>query len=879
MESEKTKKPSRFFKWLIFRMKEYDSEYSASGDLLEYYNFTYQKDGGVKANLWCFKQMIISLPSYLKFFIIWRINMLKNYIKVAFRNIRKQKAYSFINISGLAIGLTCFIFIMLWIRDELNYDRYHERSDRIYRLTVNGLLMGNEFNMAVSTPKLAPTLLQDFPEVTDAVRFYRFWDDILVSYKDKKFVEKDFLYADKTVFDVFTFPFIKGDPKTALENPNTIVITESAAKKYFGDEEPVGKTLTLHNVNDFLVTGVIKDIPKNSHFRFDLLGSFVSHPYSRDQNWISNNCHSYIVLREGVSPSVIEAMFPEFILKYVGPQVKQALGMTVEEFYKNGGKFGYALQPLTDIHLKSDLQFELEANGDIKYIYIFSAVAFFVLLIACINFMNLSTARSYRRAKEVGIRKVVGSEKSQIRRQFLFESVLISVIAVIVAIIMIQLLIPLFNELSGKNLDMNFTKNAFLIPGLIAITLIVGFLSGSYPAFVLSSFKPVSVLKTGMKTGVKRSFLRKGMVILQFSISIFIIVGTFIVYEQLNFISNKKLGFNKDQVLVIKRGFALGGSWDAFKNELKLQPAVSSVSGSNTIPGEILGDGLFRKEGAENESFLLWRNVVDYDYLQTLQHELVTGRNFSKNITTDISAILINETAAEFLGWENPVGKRLFQVRSSNPERLYFTIIGVLKDFHFESIHRKIRPMFIRLLTEEPALVSCRLNSGNVSGTLSMIKEKWSKFTASEPFEYYFLDNNYDSLYRKEMLTGKLLTIFSILTVFISCLGLFGLAAFMADQRKKEFGIRKVLGSSVTGIISLMSREFLILVSFANLLGWPIAYYFMNNWLQNFAYHVQIKFLSFIGAGLLTLLIALLTVSFQAVRAAFANPVDSLRNE
>jgi putative ABC transport system permease protein len=551
--------------------------------------------------------------------------------------------------------------------------------------------------------------------------------------------------------------------------------------------------------------------------------------------------------------------------------------MTIEEFYRGGGEFGYKLQPLTDIHLRSDLQFELEANGDIKYVYIFSTVAFFVLLIACINFMNLSTARSYRRAKEVGIRKVVGSEKSQIIRQFLFESVLVSLIAVIISIIMVKILLPLFNELSGKNLDINFVKSNLMIPGLIIITLIVGFLSGSYPAFVLSSFKPVSVLKTGITSGMTRSFLRKGLVVIQFSISIFIIVGTFIIYDQLSYISNRKLGFNKEQVLVIKRGYALEDALEAFKSELKLQPAVLAVSGSNTLPGEILGDGLFRKEGAEDETFSLWRNVVDHDYIQTLQHEIVRGRNFSKNITTDVSSLLINETAVEFLGWENPLGKQLLQRTPTSLDR--YTIIGVVKDFHYESVHRKIRPMFFKLTTDPTDLLSCRITSENVPGTITMVKKKWNKFTNSEPFEYYFLDNNYDKLYTKEMLSGKLLTILSALTIFISCLGLFGLATFFADHRKKEFGIRKVLGSSVTGIISLMSKEFLILVSIANVLGMPIAYYFMNKWLQNFAYHVQINYFSFIGAGLLTLIIALLTVSFQAVRAAVANPVDSLRNE
>lgn len=807
--------------------------------------------------------------------------MFKSYVKVAIRNLLKYKGTAFINIFGLSIGIACCVLISLFVLDELSYDRYHEKADRIYRVKVQGIVGTNEFNGAETCVPLADALVREFPEVTTAARLYRGGFPV-VRYGDKVFSEERFYWADNTVFDVFTIPFIKGDPKTALSKPNTIVITQTMAEKYFGEDDPMGKTLNTDNRVDYLITGVVKDVPRNSHFHYDFLASLLGTDAAKNMFWVSNNIYTYFVLKEGVSYKALEEKLKGLVVKYVGPHIQQAAGISLEQFLKSGGAYGYFLQPLTDIHLYSDVEFEWEPNSDIAYIYIFSLIALAILAIACINFMNLATARSTRRAREVGIRKTLGSFHTQLIRQFLAESMIMSFLAIVTGLILVEFLLPWFSGLTGKHLAIRYLGSYFTIPLLLGLVVFVGFAAGIYPAFFLASFKPVEVLKGTLKKMGKSSWLRSGLVIFQFTVSIILFIGTFVVHSQLDFIRNKKLGFDKERLVVIKKTDDIGTQIEPFKQELLKLPGVIHVSNTSTLPGKSFNSNAHKMAGTTGEeTHIIWSMRSDYDFDKTFRVKMAEGRFYSRDFQTDESAVVINEAAVKTLGLKKPIGKVLVEMGQTPDNSENYQIIGVLEDFHFESLHQKIRPMLINLYRKGQfgRYVSVRVGPGDIRETLVQLEKIWRKFAMNQAFEYDFFDREFARIYEAEERTGQIFAIFSILAICVACLGLFGLAAFTTEQRTKEIGIRKALGASVTGIVTMLSKEFTRWVLAANIIAWPVAYFIMRRWLRDFVYRTDIEIWMFILAAVLAFVIAYLTLSYQVLKSALANPVEALKYE
>ena len=820
--------------------------------------------------------------------------MLKNYLKIAFRNFLKQKSYSLINIAGLAIGLSCCFLILLFILDELSFDKHFENSDRIYRVAVSESIGDQEINTAETPSPLWETLVQEYPEVEHATRIQH-TPNMLVRYGEKVFNETQFLWVDSTFFDVFSIKLLYGDKKTALRHHHTVVMSESVASKYFDDlSEAIGKVVLYEDGTPYKVTGIVENPKPNSHFQYGMLCPLSSwewggyRPY-----WLNNFMYTYIVLQKNYPPDQLEAKFPAFVSKHVAPDIERTFNMSYDEFLTIGNKVKYFLQPLTDIHLYSNLSNELEPNSDVTYVYIFSLVALFILLIACINYMNLATARSIGRNKEIGIRKVMGSYRQQLIKQFLIESILISLFALAISVALVQLLLPYFNDIADKQIEVNYFGHWFILPVLCAITFIVGIIAGSYPAFFLSSFNPVTVLKGASPSGLtSRSKLRSSLVIFQFVISIFLISCTIIVYSQLQFIQNKRLGFSKENVVVIKRGWAVGQNpdgtlqetpsnkavIDAFKNDLLKYPQIISVAGTTSLPGKGYFNFIGVPEGGSQDEQLNFNYfLADYDFAKTLKLDLIEGRFFSRDMASDTLAVVINETAAKTLGYKKPVvGKRIGFY--GHPE-FHLNIIGVVRDFHYESLHRKVEPMIIGLQNLDRTYIAVRVQPNNIAGTIDVIKKTWERYIPYKPFEYFFFDEDYDHLYRAEQRTGKLFVVFSLLAIFIACLGLFGLASFTTELKTKEIGIRKVMGAPVSNIVARLSSEFTKWVLLANLIAWPVAYFFVKNWLQDFVYRIDLTVWPFLLSGLIALLIAVATVSYQSIKAALANPAESLRNE
>ena len=812
--------------------------------------------------------------------------MFKNYFKIAWRNLVKNKTFSFINIIGLASGLACFILIALYVADELSYDRFNEKADRIYRINSDIVFGGNKLHLAVASDPMGATLKKDYPQVEEFVRFFNSGGSKLVKKGNEFIRENNVTHADSTLFDVFTIPVISGDAKTALNEPNTVVISESAAKKYFGTADAVGKNIETDDNGSTLykVTAVIKDIPHNSHFTFDMIFSMDNVRYQWG-NFLSHNHQTYLLLKPGTDHKVFEKNFIQFIDKYVVPQAAQFMNIkSMDEFEKAGNKLEYSLMPLSEIHLRSDRVAELNVNGNIQYVYIFSAVALFVLLLACINFMNLSTARSASRAKEVGIRKVVGSEKRSLIKQFLTESILTTVIATAFAIVLAWLCLSWFNNLSAKQLHISDLLQTRYLAFLIALPLIVGLLSGLYPAFVLSSFNPIVVLKGKLSGGLRRSPLRNALVVGQFTTSIFLIAATIIVFRQLNYIQTKKLGFSKDQMLIVNGTGALGNNRDAFKNEVSKFTGVKGATYAGYLPvaGSSRNDVSFSSEAVmtstNSVNMQVWN--IDQNYIPLMEMEIIKGRNFSKDFGTDSNATIINETAAKLLGWKDPVGKKLhtyFQDNFGN-NLISREVIGVVKNFHFESMKENIGPLCFRLADNSWA-TAFKVNTADIKQLVSKIESKWKAMAPGMPFSYQFMDESFENMYRVEQRTGKLGLTLAVIAILIACLGLFGLATYTAEQRIKEIGVRKVLGATISNIVSMLSKDFILLVVIASVIAIPLAWWAMNKWLQDFAYRINIGWWVFAAAGIVALLIAVITVSSQAVKAALANPVKSLRTE
>lgn len=768
---------------------------------------------------------------------------------------------------------------MLFVQDELSYDRFNKKANRIVRVIFKASINGGKINESNVMPPVAQALKNDYAEVEDATRL-RTGFSPKVTYADKTFKEGTLAFVDANFFNVFTLPFIKGDAQTALQQPNTVVITKETANKYFGNEDAIGKVLTFNSYDNALykVTGVIEKIPANSHFHFDMFGSMESVPEAKAPTWMASNFFTYVVLKEGYDYKKLEAKLPAMVEKYMGPQILQEMGMSLSQFRTKGNELGFALQPLTDIHLHGDSSSELEAGGDVRYVYIFGAIAIFMLVIACINFINLSTASASKRAKEVGVRKVIGSGKFELIKQFLLESVLLTLFALLVSFFLVQFALPVFNDLSAKNLTIGHDIQP--LAAFVLLGILVGILAGIYPAFYLSSFKPIAVLKGKFSSGNKSFGLRSSLVVFQFFISVSLIVSTIVVYQQMKFIQNKKLGYDKEQLLVLPNSYALEKNETIFKEQLLKDPRVvnATISGYKPAGPSNNNNALAYPEGKDNQIMRTLEYHVDEQYIPTLGMQIAAGRNFSKEFTTDSSAMIINETAAKAFGWaNNAVGQRIVRQNSERGRDFIYTVIGVVKDFNFRSLHEPVTPLLMILKPESGLIV--KVKTTDIPGLLSSIKQQWEQFHTEEPFTYTFMDELYNKTYAAEEKTGRILNIFAVLTILVACLGLFGLATYTAERRTKEIGIRKVLGASVTQVTNMLSKDFIKLVLISCIIAFPLSYWAMYKWLQDFAYRINISWLVFVIAGIAALMIALLTVSFQAIKAAIANPVKSLRTE
>jgi len=799
--------------------------------------------------------------------------MFKNYLTVAVRNILRHKVYSIINIAGFSVGMACAILILLWVQYELSFDRYHGNADQIFRVASRIEIGEMSGRYAISSLPIGPTLQRDYPEALKAVRFYPHSRKLLVQYKEKRFLEDGILYTEDTIFDVFTFPLISGDPKTALATADSLVITEAMAEKYFGFENPIGKILKVEDKVDLKITGVMQNVPLNSHFTFNMLASWEllkedSNYAHWEKQWIEHKFYTYLLLRSEQDAVQLEHKFPALIQKHMG-QILETLG----------GRIEYFLQPLTDIHLHSGLRLEISGNGDIVWVYVLTVVGLFILLIACINYMNLSTARSIHRAKEVGIRKVLGAHRSGLIYQFLGESVILSFFAFFFAIGIVELSIPLFRTLIGSDIRFDYLNLPWLIPALIGFALLVALFSGCYPALFLSAFHPIRVLAGSFKARTASVNFRSLLVVVQFAISTALIIGSIIALNQLNYVAHKSLGFDKEHVVYLRtRNSSIWQSFDSTKSNFKSHTGISDVTASSRVPGQFPQVQVLVPEGTSlNQSQLFEYTSIDPDFIPAMDIEISAGRNFSSDYSSDIKeAILINETAARQFRWDNPIGRKITFIED---DLITKTVIGVVKDFHFRSLHHKIQPLCIDYRPSWFRYIIVKIKPNRIPEVLQFLEKKWEVLQPAFPFEYSFLDEAFDRQYKFDKKLSQIFSYFTVLAILIACLGLFGLASFTAEQRTKEIGIRRALGASVSEIILLLSKEFTRWVLVANIIAWPIAYLAMNHWLQNFAYRINIGIGNFILAGVLALVIALLTVGYQAIKAARANPVDSLRYE
>jgi putative ABC transport system permease protein len=809
--------------------------------------------------------------------------MIRNYLKTAFRNLLRYKFISFINLFGLTVGLTCCLLILTYILNELSFDRYNKNANNIYRVErtflnpETGML---SLELGAVAPPFAPLLQNDFKEIKKITRFLNGGTSAL-RYGEKRFNEQNVYFADENLFDVFDVNVTRGNPSKALNDPYSIMFTEDVAKKYFGAEDPINKIIRLDNQFNFKVTGIYKPFPSNAHIHPAIMLSFntlkdtaIYGEQNLRTNWGNNSFYTYLLLPPGYDPEKLEAQFPAFLNRHM----------------KDGGDGNFkpsdgtslSLRKLTDIHLYSHKDSEVEENGDIKRVYIFSAIALFILLIACINYMNLSTARSALRAKEIGVRKVIGARKPELIAQFLSESILICCIATILAFLITWLALPGLNKFSEQSLSINtFLKWQIILP-LILVPFIVGILSGIYPALFLSSFKPIKVLKGILKVGEGNFSFRKVLVVTQFSISIILIISTAIVFQQLKYMQNKSLGFNREHIVTLNNNAGLNNSFESFRTALLDNTNIKEVGRSSRIPSGRLLDAMGSKIN-NGDSLAPTKADIKYvradeAFIPTYGMKMVAGRNFSKEYGMDTSSFVINEAAVKVLGLksnEDAIGKPFTYGNRAGH------LIGVVNDFHFESLHQRILPIVLFTSTTQNSYgrISIKISGNNIPAALSHIEDTWKKFLPETPYDYTFLDERFADLYKAEQQQGSIFTIFSCIAIFIACLGLFGLSAFTITQRIKEIGIRKVLGASVGNIVGLLSKDFLKLVIIAAVIAYPLAWYAMDTWLQDFAYRINISWWVFLLAGIIAAVIAFATISLQAVKAALANPVKSLRTE
>ena len=809
--------------------------------------------------------------------------MWDNYLKVAFRNLWKNRFYSFINIFGLGLGIACFLFILIFIRDELSYDSYHRNAGRLYRMHFYGKLFEQEIDIPQVGDPWGPLLLNEFPAVEQQFRM-REGGDFLVRYGENSYREEKVIFADSTLFDLFSFHLLEGDPRTALAEPNAIIITPQVARKYFGEEEPLGKSLIFDNDRQFRVTGLLEPIPENTHFNYDIFISMATREESRSNQWMSFNFHTYLLLREGADPRDLEAEFPQIARTYIGSQLQQFIGQSYDDFLAGGNLMEFSLFPVSRIHLYSHTMDELAPPGDIRYVYIFTFIGLFILLLACINFMNLSTARSAGRAREVGMRKVVGAYRRQLVEQFLSESLLVSFLALLVGAGLVFVLLPEFNQLAGKELGISDIARPWLLGAMLSISVVVGLLAGSYPAFFLSGFQPIRVLKGKFANRAEGSWLRNGLVVFQFAITVGLIVGTIVIFTQMQYIQNKKMGYDKERLLILNDAYGLGNNLDAFKQEMMKHPQVVHASVTSYLPtpssrntnGHFLG----RNPNPEDTQVLQswW---VDHDFLRTMGIEIIEGRDFSREFPADSSAVIINEATAKIFNLEEPLGKEISTMDGEADGQLQFTsyrVIGVVKDFHFESVRQAIQPLILYLGSSRD-FIAFRIKGDDLPGFTGALQQRWNEMAPGQPFDFNFLDDRFEAMYESETRIGHIITLFTMVAIIIACLGLFGLATFTAEQRTKEIGIRKVLGAPLAQLFLMMTSDFIRWVLLAAAIALPLAYYGMSRWLEGFEYRTDIGAGSLVLAVAMALIIALITVSYQALRVARVNPVKTLKYE
>jgi len=858
-------------------MRRYSKEYSSTGDLLEEYREIAEEKKRFFAALWYWGQVFFAFPSYIYFYVYYGGMMFKNYIKIAFRNLQRHKGFSFINIIGLAIGIACCLLIFLYVANESSYDKFHKNADRIHRIISQSTIGGETRVFARAPSAVAPELESSIPEIEAQARLFQF-GVMRFQHEDRDFEIPDFFAADTDLFNIFSFEFISGDPATALQNPESIVITENTAIQIFGTADVLGHTFSIPfgpGTQEVRVAGVVENIPRNSHFQFSVILSINAlrqlannQPGGRG-NFLDDPIYfspfSYVLLAENAEPAAVETK--------IAAAVEEKWGTLYEQ---EGIARRYPLQALTDIHLKSNFEAEIARQGNLQYVYIFSVVAVLVLFIACFNFINLSTARSAKRAKEVGLRKMFGSHRAQLIRQFLNESVLLSLMGMAIGVLLVILTLPAFNRLSGKEFTLSDLAS---VPSLVAVLIIIcltGFIAGSFPAFVMSSFSPVATIRGRLGTARKSSAFRKVLVFVQFSISIFMICGLLIILQQLDYIKNKDLGFDRDHLVVMRGG---GENSDAIREKVLQIPHVISASFPISIPGEFSGDESFYLPGEDiansvRASFFF----VDHDFVDTFNIEVIKGRNFSREFSTDVEeAVVINETFALQLGLgHDVVGKKIINVgnRENQP-----TVIGIIKDFHHKNLKLSINPTILALQPRGYGFIVARITPLEVSATIKHLENIWSEEFPNREFNYYFVDDNFRQQYPEEDKMQTIYLFFGMMAIFVACLGLYGLASFAIEQRTKEIGIRKILGASVPNLALNLTKDFLKLVVLANILAWPLAYYVMNNWLDNFAYRIGLQWWVFLLAGVIALLIALLTISRQSLKSALSNPIISLRYE
>jgi putative ABC transport system permease protein len=868
-------RPPRLGRRLISLLLKRGEHWGLIGDFDELYAEKAAERGRVSARIWYWGQIARFAPAHLFNSLLWSRDMFKNHLIIAWRNIKKSKAYSALNILGLAAGMAVFILIMLFVRTELSYDRYHANAENIYRVTMessgSGYKGSNYF--AVTPGPLASAMVRDFPEVKAATRV-KVWSDVLISIEKKSFMEKNVHWADPQTFDIFSFPLVRGDRAAVLMDPFSVLLSEREARRLFGGAEPLGRTITFRISNktyEFRISGVFRNIPANSHFLMDVVAPFETMGKIQNENlseWGSNSYHTYVLLKPGADARALDGQLPALIDRHE----KSARPNAPDE------KNRYFLLPLTKIHLHSGINFEMSPGGDVGFVLLFGSIAVLVLVIACVNYMNLATARSLKRTKEIGLRKVVGAAKGQIVRQFLGDSMLMTFLALLLAIGVVLLVLPAFRSFVEREIVFNPLRDLALMPGLILLAVIVGIAAGSYPAFFVSSFRPVSSLKGTGAAKTKGRGLRNGLIVFQFAASIALIICTIGVRGQLRFIRNRDMGYQREQIMVLHLYGDMWKKLDAFKAELKRNPAVLGAAASAYLPHDIGSTTTARWPGKPDSlQILTYKQEADYDFVDVYGLKIVKGRNFSRGFSSDAAgAFLINESAQKALGWADPIGRDFGLNREHKSEG---KIVGVVKDFHMHSLHLPIMPLFIALEPTRVGQLSIKIRGENIPETIAAVAGIWERFAAGYPFEYSFFDELFDQTYRAEQRMAAIFSAFALLAILIACLGLIGLASFTAERRTREIGIRKVLGASSSGVVILLSREFMKWVVLANLIAWPIGYFAMRAWLQNFAYRMALTPAMFLGAALAAFFFAAAVISLQTYRAANANPADSIRYE